>query len=142
MKQLILPSILMLCGLSLIGGGIATNKTPQRTGENEKTIVKQVTDERGLTSVVFFYKFEPSDTLALDYLSPSEYKRQFNLPRHIESPVVCPDCGETNCIYEDIDTISGEGTDSEIEAAIQAVCKERGITDPKIIDLLRANYYL
>lgn len=30
MKQLILPSVLMLFGLCLIGGGIATNKVPQK----------------------------------------------------------------------------------------------------------------
>lgn len=55
----------------------------------------------------------------------------------------CPDCGETNCIYQQINNaVKGEGTDQQIENAIQEVCKERGITDPKTIDLLRANYYL
>lgn len=55
----------------------------------------------------------------------------------------CPDCGETNCIYQQINnSVKGEGTDQEIDQAIQSVCKERGIIDPKTIDLLRANYYL
>lgn len=76
----------------------------------------------------------------------------FNLPAcysskevkqdNIETVYTCPDCGETGCIYEAIDDcIEGE-TDQDIENAIQAICKERGITDPKTIDLLRANYYL
>lgn len=61
----------------------------------------------------------------------------------IPSPSKCPDCGETNCIYEQINgSVKGEGTDQEIESAIYEVCKERKITDPKTIDLLRANYYL
>src|SRR5688572_25430549 len=55
----------------------------------------------------------------------------------------CKDCGETNCIYEQINNaVEGEGTDSEIEQAIQDVCKSRNITDENTIDLLRANYYL
>jgi len=55
----------------------------------------------------------------------------------------CPDCGETNCIYQDINNhVKGDGTDEQIETAIYEVCKERNITDPKTIDLLRANYYL
>ena len=56
---------------------------------------------------------------------------------------VCADCGERNCIYEQINNaVKGEGTDQEIETAIYEVCKERGITDPATIDLLKANYYL
>jgi hypothetical protein len=51
----------------------------------------------------------------------------------------CPDCEEINCIYEQINNaVKGEGTDKEIETAIYEVCKERGITDPKTIDLLKA----
>ena len=60
----------------------------------------------------------------------------------IKTKYVCPDCGEWGCIYEDIDSRYDQGTDIDIEQAIQSVCKERGITDPKTIDLLRANYYL
>lgn len=55
----------------------------------------------------------------------------------------CSDCGMTNCIYEQInETVRGEGSDMEIETAIMEVCKLRGITDKKTIDLLRANYSL
>lgn len=35
-------------------------------------IIKQITDNRGLTSVIFV---EGKDTLAYDYLTPKEYKR-------------------------------------------------------------------
>ena len=57
--------------------------------------------------------------------------------------VSCADCGERNCIYEQINNaVKGEGTDQEIETAIYEVCKERNITDPKTIDLIKANYYL
>lgn len=54
----------------------------------------------------------------------------------------CPDCGETNCIYQQINNnVSGEG-DQDIENAIQKVCKQRGIKDSATIELIRANYYL
>lgn len=84
--------------------------------------------------------------------------KQQNIDRHFKSDIssidtsrvsgliktkyVCPDCGEWGCIYEDIDSRYDQGTDIDIEQAIQSVCKERGIIDPKTIDLLRANYYL
>ena len=55
----------------------------------------------------------------------------------------CPECGQTDCIYKEIeDSVKGEGPDSEIEQAIQDVCKSRNINDKTTIDLLRANYYL
>lgn len=61
---------------------------------------------------------------------------------HVWDGNKCPDCGEVNCIYQQINDRVKEGTDQDIENAIQSVCKERKITDPKTIDLLRANYYL
>lgn len=132
----------LLIGFACSGNDKKQVKQPIRNGMNDKVIVKQATDERGLTSVVFYYSFWPSDTFAFDYLSSAEYQRQFSPPCFIKTKYVCPDCGEWGCIYEDIGELSGEGSDSEIEAAIQSVCRDRGITDEKTIDLLRANYYL
>lgn len=55
----------------------------------------------------------------------------------------CPECGQTDCIYKEIeDNVKGEGTDGEIEQAIQDVCKSRNISDTVTIGLLRENYYL
>jgi hypothetical protein len=39
---------------------------------NQPKIIKQITDNRGFTSVIFV---EGKDTLAYDYLTPKEYKR-------------------------------------------------------------------
>ncbi len=41
-------------------------------------VIKQTTDERGLTSVVFTTSH--NDTFALDYLTRREYKRLFKQP--------------------------------------------------------------
>lgn len=50
---------------------------------------------------------------------------------------ICPDCGETNCIYQEINnSVNGEG-DQDIEDAIQKVCKGRGIKDSATIELIR-----
>ncbi len=81
MKKYIAPSLIMLVGLSLVVYGITNNKKPvepTRDSVNDKVIVKQITDDRGLTSVQFYYSFWPTDTMAFDYLSPAEYNRQFN----------------------------------------------------------------
>ena len=89
--------------------------------------------------------------LSLIFASCSVTKRDCQGRKHTKQPggfylfvkPVCPDCGETECIYEHINNhVEGEGTDIEIMDAINEVCKERGITDPKVIDLLKANYYL
>lgn len=56
---------------------------------------------------------------------------------------LCEDCGETNCIYQEINNnVQGEGSDQDIMNAIYKVCKQRGISDEKTIDLIKANYYL
>lgn len=85
MKSLsfILPLWIVIMAVVFFGCFIQVdkNKAPVRIGINDKTIVKQVTDSRGLASVQFFYSFWPSDTLAFDYLTPAEYKRQFNVSR-------------------------------------------------------------
>lgn len=52
---------------------------------------------------------------------------------------ICPDCGETGCIYEDIDTLYDESY-CTIDEAITAVCKERGIVESVTIQLIKANY--
>ena len=132
MKLLQFIALVLACmGAFLFFGHLWSKDKPKRT------IVKQVTDERGLTSVMYYENSNPADTFAFDYLTPKEYRKEL-----INTGYVCPDCGEWGCIYEDIDTQSGDGTDSEILRAIEIVCKDRGITDPKIIDLLKANYYL
>lgn len=68
----------------------------------------------------------------------------FNLPGCYQSKkAACNDCWEMNCIYQEInDSVKGEGSDIEIEQAIQDVCKSRNISDTVTIDLLRAEYYL
>ena len=96
--------------------------------KDKPIILKQTTDNRGLTSVMFT---EGKDTFALDYLTKKEY----------DSVFVCPDCGETGCIYEDIDSRIIEGTDIEISNAIYQVCKERNITDSTAIAWLKGDYY-
>lgn len=97
--------------------------------ENEgKEIIKQNTDERGLTSVIFK---EGKDTFGFDYLTRQEY----------DSIFICSKCGETGCIYEDIDSRIIEGTDQEITNAIMEVCKERNITDSTAIAWLKGDYY-
>lgn len=60
----------------------------------------------------------------------------------VQNEHICPDCGETGCIYKEINGRAGEGSDSDYLKAIYEVCKERNITDPKIIDIIKANYYL
>jgi len=105
-------------------------------------IIKDTTDERGLTSIVIT---DGIDTFAYDYLKPqqlADLKANNFTHSLIKTDYVCPDCGEWGCIYEDIDTRYDEGTDIEIETAIYEVCKERGIKDAKTIDLIKANYYL
>lgn len=111
-----------------------------KAGNKEKTVIKQTTDERGLTSVI--YK-DGKDTFALDYLTPFEYDSTFKrIDGLIKTNYICPDCGEWGCIYEQIDEAYDEGTDTEILNAIYKVCNERGIKDSTTIELLKANYYL
>ena len=128
MKQLLMPSVILILGIGFITYGIFTNKVPKRN--DSPKVIKSVIDDRGLTSVEYV---KGKDTLALDYLTPIEYIKEFN----------CPDCGDTNCIYQQInEEVKGEGTDSEIMEAIKTVCKERGIKDSATVELLKANYYL
>lgn len=60
----------------------------------------------------------------------------------LKSLPVCPDCGETGCIYEQIDDACEGETDSDILKAIYFVCGQRRITDSVTIDLIKANYSL
>lgn len=52
----------------------------------------------------------------------------------------CPQCGSTDCIYEEIDKYYDEHAGVSVEGAIQSVCSNRGISDSVSIDLLKANY--
>lgn len=70
------------------------------------------------------------------------YRQSGGFYLFVKPVTICPDCGESDCILHEIDELSGDKTDSSFENAIQLVCTRRGITDPKTIDLLRANYYL
>ena len=64
-------------------------------------------------------------------------------PHPQPAPPVCPDCGTTYCIYESIDSACPpDATDAEILETIEGICKEKGITDPAAIDLIKCNYYL
>lgn len=54
----------------------------------------------------------------------------------------CPDCGEPNCIYKEINETAEDGTDTELYKAVIKVCKKRKITNPKTIDSLLKEYYL
>jgi hypothetical protein len=72
---------------------------------------------------------------------------QSNVERHFKSDIsnikVCPDCEETNCIYQQInDSVKGEGTDQNIMDAVQKVTTLRGIKDSTTIKLILSNYYL
>lgn len=69
MKQYIFPSMILAAGLLFITLAIANNSP-----SSKKEIIKQSTDERGLTSVV--YK-EGKDTFALDYLTKQEVDSLF-----------------------------------------------------------------
>lgn len=60
--------LILITFLALLKIGISPSKTPRK-------ILKQVTDNRGLTSVVFV---EGKDTLGLDYLTRAEYSKLFN----------------------------------------------------------------
>ena len=67
MKQLLMPSVILIFGIGLIAYGIASNKALKRRQQPE--IISSVTDERGLTSVIYL---KGNDTLALDYLTKTE----------------------------------------------------------------------
>lgn len=94
----------------------------------------------GLLTYILLASIALSTYLVIGFACSKHEKKQV---APVAIITICPDCGQSNCIYQEInEAVKGEGTDSEIEAAIQSVCKERGITDEKTIDLLRANYYL
>ena len=69
MQKYIIPVTGLLIGLSLIIGGFVANKIPVK-----KQIIKENTDNRGLTSVLFV---EGADTLGYDYLTRAEYDSIF-----------------------------------------------------------------
>jgi len=54
---------------------------------------------------------------------------------------ICPDCGEADCIYLDINRRVKDGSDTDINEALIQVAKERNLT-PEQIELLAADYYL
>ena len=59
---------------------------------------------------------------------------------------LCPNCGDTTCIYvqieEEIKNAGGDGTDTEIQEAAQRVFILRNITDSATMQNVLANYYL
>ena len=106
MKKYIIPSIGFLTGLSLIVGGLITNEPPIYKAKYEIKpcfeIIQDTTDERGLTSIVIT---DGIDTFAYDYLKPqqlADFKANNFTHSLIKTDYVCPDCGETNCIYQEI----------------------------------------
>jgi len=77
MKQFILPSLIGLAGIVFVVFGVVTNKAPERRQQPE--IISSVTDDRGLTSVIYV---KGSDTLALDYLTRNEFNKLFSICMH------------------------------------------------------------
>lgn len=53
----------------------------------------------------------------------------------------CPECGESDCIYQDIESKSKDKTDADYYKAIMQVQKERGLTEKQTAILLN-EYYL
>jgi len=59
------------------------------------------------------------------------------------SPDLCEDCKEFDCIYFQINNaVEGEGSDTDIQNAIDKVIKIRGIKDSSIIKMIYSEYYL
>ncbi len=58
-------------------------------------VIKQTTDERGLTSVM--YTTSHNDTFALDYLTRREYKRLFKQP--VIAPHYAITCSNDTIFY-------------------------------------------
>jgi len=59
------------------------------------------------------------------------------------SPDICDDCSEFDCIYFQINnTVEGEGSDTDIQQAIDKVIKLRGIKDSSKIKMIYQEYYL
>ena len=60
--------------------------------------------------------------------------------------IKCPDCGDSNCIYvqieEEIVRAGGDGTDQQIKDAAEKVFILRGITDTTQKQIVLSNYYL
>jgi hypothetical protein len=69
MKSLILLFTLMSGGLIFLT--TLTVHYMHRCEQMQPRIIKQVTDDRNLTSIIFVQR---SDTMALDYLTPQELK--------------------------------------------------------------------
>ncbi len=98
-KILILPSLIMVLGLSLIIGGICCNKIPgqELPTQEKKELLHQCTDERGLISVIFR---DGKDTFALDYLTEHEMDSVFGIaevPYFNDKQILLPDyvCADT-----------------------------------------------
>jgi len=61
----------------------------------------------------------------------------------IQSIIPCPDCLETNCIYQYIDTHAYcDGTDDQLKVSILTILKTKSIPNPNDIDNILSNYGL
>lgn len=58
------------------------------------------------------------------------------------SASICPDCSESNCIYQEINNAVKCDSDNCIQDAVYQVCRSRNITDSSTIKNILANYYL
>jgi hypothetical protein len=54
----------------------------------------------------------------------------------------CPDCSESNCIYQEINNTVKCDTDECIQDAVIKVCIRRNVTDSATIKNILANFYL
>lgn len=99
----------LLIGFACSGNDKKQVKQPIRNGINDKVIVEQQTDERGLTSVLFYYSLAPSDTFAYDYLSRKEYDSIFivSVEYFKDGQILLPDyaCPDT-LIVMDAETLN------------------------------------
>ena len=118
--SIILPIWIFIMAFMYWGCFVQTDKNkPVKT---EQTILKQNTDERGLTSVIFK---EGKDTFAFDYLSPFEYGNMFN--GHSCKWELCP--------YKGVKCAPGEWN----EAVYSYTECEKG-TDCYYIDMLHLQF--
>jgi len=61
---------------------------------------------------------------------------------HHRNKIMCPDCQNWKCIYQEIKEVAKDATDSELEIAIFKVVSRRNISDSATIDNIRKNFYL
>jgi len=59
-----------------------------------------------------------------------------------KTAAICPDCSESNCIYQEINNTVKCDADSCIMDAVKEVCNRRKITDSSTVKNILSNYYL